>query len=111
VAQIEQLELPNGTKILVEADDQVRPSRRMEDVSRGRDVRASLSDALADLQGVAEAVEAKMRSLSSRPDSVTLELGVSVTTEAGVVLARASAAANLKVVMQWSYADGGADEK
>ena len=111
MAQIEQLELPNGTKILVEADDQVRPSRRMEDVSRGRDVRASLSDALADLQGVAEAVEAKMRSLSSRPDSVTLELGVSVTTEAGVVLARASAAANLKVVMQWSYADGGADEK
>lgn len=110
MTQIEQLELPNGTKILVAADDQVMPSRQMEDVSRGRNVRASLSDALDDLQGVAEAVEAKIRSLGSRPDTVSLELGVTVTTEAGVVLARASAAANLKVVMQWSYA-GATEEK
>jgi hypothetical protein len=73
-------------------------------VSRGpgRGIRATLDEALDDLHNIVEVIDAKTRMLAVRPDEVALELGVTMTAEAGVVIARASTEANLNLTLRWS---------
>ncbi|WP_327591759.1 CU044_2847 family protein [Streptomyces chartreusis] len=46
--------------------------------------------------------EQAARSGPGRPEKVTVEIGVNVTTDAGVVVARATTAAHLTVSVEWS---------
>ncbi|WP_285100880.1 CU044_2847 family protein [Promicromonospora sp. MEB111] len=103
MVRLEKLALGNGTEVLVEVEERA-PGPGTRPVSRGpgRGVKATLDEALDDLRGVVEAVDTKMRSLAVSPDEITLALGVSMTTEAGVVIARASTEANLSLTLRWS---------
>jgi hypothetical protein len=103
VVRFEKMELGNGTDVLVEVEER-KPAPGTRPVSRGpgRGVKATLGEALDDLHNIVEVVDAKTRALAVRPDEVTLELGVTMTAEAGVVIARASTEANLNLTLRWS---------
>ncbi|RSN13698.1 hypothetical protein DMH25_08775 [Streptomyces sp. WAC 01325] len=52
-----------------------------------------------------------LRSMPRSPDRITLEFGVKVTAEAGVVVARTAAEAHFTVGVEWDVTDsaGGSD--
>ncbi|MBB2948920.1 class 3 adenylate cyclase [Actinoplanes lutulentus] len=61
----------------------------------------TLEQALAQIRPAAEAIRDSVRSLAEPPDRVSVEFGVKVTAEAGVVVARATSEANFTVKMEW----------
>ncbi|MEU9575447.1 CU044_2847 family protein [Streptomyces massasporeus] len=59
---------------------------------------------------VAQLVAERARSGPGRPERVTVEIGVNVTTDAGVVVARATSAAHLTVSVEWAVGDAAAPD-
>ena len=57
--------------------------------------------ALSHLGPVMEAVTSQIRRLSSRPDEVGVELGVTLKAEAGILIAKTAAEGNIKVSLKW----------
>jgi hypothetical protein len=57
---------------------------------------------LERLQPMAQAIITKLRGLADSPDEVSVEFGIKMNVEAGLVIARSSAEANFKVTMLWS---------
>lgn len=53
------------------------------------------------VQPVIKAVAGKIRSLPDRPDRVSVEFGVTLTAEAGVIIARTATEANFRLTMEW----------
>lgn len=59
----------------------------------------TFEEALDKAQPVAEALVNKLRSLE--PDEATIEFGMTLSAEAGAILAAASSSAHYKVTLQW----------
>lgn len=57
--------------------------------------------ALERLKPIADAIIARLRGLTDPPDEVQVEFGVTLSAEAGVVVASASAEANYRVTLTW----------
>lgn len=57
--------------------------------------------ALGRLKPIADAIIARLRTLTDPPDEVQVEFGVTLSAEAGVVVASASAEANYRVILTW----------
>ncbi|SCF28461.1 CU044_2847 family protein [Micromonospora mirobrigensis] len=72
-----------------------------------RDANETLQQALARVRPAAEAVLDSVRGMASAPDKVTVEFGVKLTAEAGVVVARTAAEANFTVSVEWSAGGAG----
>jgi hypothetical protein len=85
--------------------DEIVVAGRLRDLA-GEGV-ASLDDLLSGVRTASERVVDIARDAVHPPDEVTLEFAVQLASEAGVVIARASAAANLKVTFRWSVTGGG----
>ncbi|MFE4687507.1 CU044_2847 family protein [Streptomyces sp. NPDC056721] len=95
-----RLELEDGGSILVEAPD----------VSEGPVPVGRVGDAIRDLpqsaqeylRPVTEMARTAMQQLrEAGPDSVEIEFGVDLATEAGAVIARSKASCHLKVTVAW----------
>ncbi|WP_234380096.1 CU044_2847 family protein [Streptomyces sp. CMB-StM0423] len=89
-----------------EADGIVRAARPGEvAASAGR----TLQDALDGIRPVAAAVHERLRALPAAPDRVTVEFGVKLSAEAGVIVARGTAEANFTVTLEWESGQGPRD--
>lgn len=102
VSHVEEMELGNGEVVRVEVEERTTGPGTRPVGRGGARMRSTLDDALDELDGMIEVVTERVRTLTSRPDELTLELGISLTTEAGVVIARAASEANLKMTFHWS---------
>ncbi|NNN37956.1 hypothetical protein HLK59_48150 [Streptomyces sp. S3(2020)] len=65
-------------------------------------LRAAVDRVRPAVQDVVES----LRAMPRRPDRITLEFGVKVTAEAGVVLARTAAEAHFSVGVEWETTGG-----
>ncbi|MEX2980975.1 CU044_2847 family protein [Streptomyces sp. C36] len=62
----------------------------------------SLESALGRLRSVAETLASSLRDVAHAPEEMTVEFGVKLNTEAGLVIAKAATEANFTVVMKWT---------
>jgi hypothetical protein len=92
--------------LLVERDtgDEIVAAGRVRDVAQAG--LATLDDALGGLRAAAERVVCMARDAIEPPQEVTVEFAVQLASEAGVVVARTSATANLKVAFRWELGGG-----
>ena len=67
----------------------------------------TLEEALGKAQPIASAVISKLRSISSPPDEVVVEFGLSLSAEAGAVLTSVSTEANVKLTLTWKQTPAG----
>ncbi|MBC2904720.1 CU044_2847 family protein [Streptomyces cupreus] len=101
---IGELPLDDGSVLLLEVSGE-EPGG-VDRVGRAADaVRSSadtLQQALTRMRPALEAVFATTRGLAHAPDEVTVEFGIKLTAEAGVVVARAATEANFTVSVRWA---------
>jgi hypothetical protein len=101
MSELIRVPLDGGGSILVEdtrpeTSGPVRAGRAGEAI---RDATGSLQAALVPVRRAAQAVLDELR--KAGPDEVTVELGVSLTAEAGAIITKTEAAANLTVTVTW----------
>lgn len=80
----------------------IRRPRPADDVGNAAD---TLRDAVDRVRPAVQDIVESLRSMPRRPDRITLEFGVKVTAEAGVVVARTAAEAHFTVGVEWDASD------
>lgn len=65
----------------------------------------TLGQMLDTVRPVADSFVQRFRGLAQAPDEITLEFGVSLSAEAGVVIASTATAANFSVTLTWNKSD------
>lgn len=96
--------LDDGNPFLIEVDEissstVVRSARPGEVAAT---VTTSFGAALAQLQPMAHTIIARFRDLPEKPDGISVEFGLKMTMEAGLVVAHSSGEANFRVSLQWN---------
>lgn len=88
-------------EVEVEVPDRLQPAAM--DVGRSARIDEGLHQALDFVAELAKEASERLHATLSAvaPDEVTIELGVTVGTKAGVVLTSASAEGQLKVSLKW----------
>lgn len=80
--------------------------------SRGEEIFATSTDTfesgMARVQRVAATMLERLADLPRKPDHIRAEFGLRVTAEAGLVVAKGSGDAHIKLELEWSRPDGGA---
>ncbi|MEW1589681.1 CU044_2847 family protein [Micromonospora vinacea] len=71
-------------------------------LDRIRPARQSLETALAHIKPALDAALGVVQGVAVRPDQVEVEIGVTLTAEAGAIVARTSAQGHLKVKLVWT---------
>lgn len=103
------LEVPveDGAVLLVEADREDIPQGLTLASPKPGEAAAkatrSLAESLEQLEPMLRTV--KDRLVASMPDHFTVEFGVKLGGETGIILAKGTAEVNLKIVMVWDRAD------
>jgi NTP-dependent ternary system trypsin peptidase co-occuring protein len=98
-----EVPLASGGSITVEVDDGPSP-RTMRGASPADLVERgsrTLEQGLADIAPALQEVLAKLRGVSTELSQIEVELGLKLTGEAGMVVARAGAEANFRVLVRW----------
>ncbi|MFE1437280.1 CU044_2847 family protein [Streptomyces sp. NPDC058739] len=94
--------LENGGSVLVEVDSGPQAVVR---VARSGGVVAEASETLErgldSVREAAHAVLARVADLPRQPDKITLELGLKLSAEAGVFLAKTAGEGSLTLTMEW----------
>jgi len=81
----------------------VVPAGRIRDLQkRGT---STFEDALNGLQAAAQQAISNVLKIANPPREVSVQFGVQLATEAGVVVARATASANMIVTFNWTLGD------
>jgi NTP-dependent ternary system trypsin peptidase co-occuring protein len=103
VASFVEVPLPGGGSLIVEAadglDDAVVRAGRVQQIADAAS--ESFESALDRVRLAATVVHDKLSELADPPGEVTVEFAIKLGTAAGVVVASASAEANLKVQLRW----------
>ncbi len=81
----------------------IRRPRPADGVSGAAD---TLRGAVDRMRPAVSDIVDSLRSMPRRPDRITLEFGVKVTAEAGVIVARSTAEAHFTVGVEWEAAPG-----
>nr|WSZ99207.1 hypothetical protein OH820_29210 [Streptomyces sp. NBC_00857] len=80
--------------------------------SRGEEIFATSTDTfesgMARVQRVAATMLERLADLPRKPDHIRAEFGLRVTAEAGLVVAKGSGDAHIKLELEWSRPEGGA---
>jgi hypothetical protein len=93
--------LEAGNSLVVEVDEEpgivrsARPGELMATASQ------TFESALVKVKPAAEALLATFRNLAESPDEITVDFGMKVTAEAGLVIAQGGAEANFAVKLAW----------
>lgn len=100
--------LQEGGAIMVEVDSSPAPTgktvRGVTPAEVVEKARQSFETSLERIKPVAAAIIAKLRELSDQPEQVSVEFGIKLSAEAGVVLASTGVEANFKVTLMWKRA-------
>ena len=103
MATVVEMPLEDGSTILVEVSED---EQRLQRVGRAgtvvREATETLEEALRRVRPAVTAVLKQVRDLATPPDKVTVEFGVKLTAEAGVVIAKAASEANFKLSLEWT---------
>lgn len=98
-----QFELDEGGSVVVEVDEPTVGGA--ERVARADEVikytEGTLQSALDQIRPAADAVIAKLQSLSRQPEEIGVEFGIKLGAKAGAFLASADAEATFKVTLKW----------
>ncbi len=62
----------------------------------------TFQNALERIKPAAAAIIAKIRELPDTPDELTVEFGIRLSAAAGVVLTKAAAEGNYKIILKWT---------
>ena len=104
MSRIVAVPLDGGVSVLVEAAEGEETG--IDRVSRlgdaVRDSAETLQQALTRVRPAVAAVFGSMRTLPEPPEKISVEFGIRLTAEAGVVVARASTEANFTVTLEWT---------
>ncbi|GIF99495.1 CU044_2847 family protein [Catellatospora citrea] len=103
-----EVTLEDGTRLLVEPSD----GERDELVEAGvgdhiTTARDSFQTMMSRLRPVIQTVTDQVSSLPRRPDKFTVEIGIKITAESGVVIAKAASEGHLTLTMEWSGPERG----
>ncbi|GGV87935.1 hypothetical protein GCM10010294_70270 [Streptomyces griseoloalbus] len=109
MAETTEFTASDGTVVRVEVDgpappygaDAHEPVRRRGRPETAQTAAGTLREAVDRIRPAARDVLDSLRAMPQAPDRVTLEFGVKLAADAGVVLARASSEAHFKVLMEW----------
>ncbi|MCK4856620.1 MAG: hypothetical protein KAT58_01495 [candidate division Zixibacteria bacterium] len=103
--QLIEFPLEDGSTILVEVDEPESAGGTARVARRGDKIvekaNQSFETALDKVKPTANAVIAKLRGLYDPPDEISVEFGIKLSAETGVVLAAAGMEANFKVTLKW----------
>ncbi|HXO20879.1 MAG TPA: CU044_2847 family protein [Thermoanaerobaculia bacterium] len=104
MSHLVKMQVGAGIEVAVEVPDRMEPASF--DVGLPTRVEKGLEDALDFVAEFAKSAAARLNAAlaSAAPDEVTLEFGVVVGTEAGVILTSASVQGQLKVSLKWKRA-------
>ncbi|HEV2136905.1 MAG TPA: CU044_2847 family protein [Terracidiphilus sp.] len=102
--------LESGESFAAEVDDPIEDHKTV----RGLGARTELiiessktfEAAIQNVQRAAEVLVDRLRSLSRKPDEVSVEFGVKLSAEAGAIVAKASTDANFKITLKWKGNEG-----
>ena len=97
-----QYELPDGTPILIEIEEDEAQGRQRVSRSKEGFVQAEqgFSEAMAHIKQAAECVLQSFRDMQT-PDEITLDFGIKFKAGAGVVFASASSQSTFHVTLKW----------
>jgi len=107
MARLVEFDLEDGGHVIVEsnAPEQTTGS---QPVSRNgvivEKAKATFEKSLGAIKPIAAGVMKTLHELNN-PDELTLEFGITMTAEAGAILAAASGSANLKISLKWKNAN------
>jgi ribosome-associated translation inhibitor RaiA len=102
----------DGSQFCLDVEADMDDQEGVELAATGHGVRAritafSLASALDNVMPAIDTVVRKVRERRIAPDEVTLELGLKVGGEHGVILTKGTAEANLKLTVKWRSGLGG----
>jgi hypothetical protein len=104
VSRLVEVPLAVGGSITVEVDE-VGSGRTMRGGDRGAELvergSRTLEESLDTIAPALQEVLSKLRGVSSELSQIEVELGLKFTGEAGMVVARAGAEANFRVLVRW----------
>lgn len=108
MAELVAVPLENGGVIVVEMDHAqagvVKAGRAGQIVGQATQ---TLEAALESVTPAAQAILAKLR--QARPHEITVELGLTLTAEAGAIIAKTTSGCHLKVTLRWERDDDRAE--
>ncbi|MFJ5064382.1 CU044_2847 family protein [Streptomyces nigra] len=88
------------------SEDVYEPIRRPRPADDAAGAADTLRAAVDRVRPAVQDIVDSLRSMPRRPDRITLEFGVKVTAEAGVVVARSTAEAHFTVGVEWDTTGG-----
>ncbi len=104
MSRLIEVPLSTGGSITVEVDEPTG-GRTMRGGDRGADLvergGRTLEDSLGTIAPALKEVLDKLRGVSTELSQIEVELGLKLTGEAGMVVARAGAEANFRVLVRW----------
>ena len=100
MAHLVEFDLREGGSIIVEVDDAIsRPVRVSKPGEIADKAKKSFDEAVAGIRPIAQAVVSQLVELA--PETISVELGVKFSAEAGVVLAKAASEGTCKLTLTW----------
>jgi hypothetical protein len=98
-----EVPVSDADAILVEVDDEaasglVRSGRTGHAVLAATE---SFEAALDRFRPMAQALVSRFRDLADLPDQITIEFGIKLSVDAGLVIAHTASEAHFKVILQW----------
>jgi hypothetical protein len=104
MSRLVEVPLATGGSITVEVDG-IADTRTMRGGDRGRELiergGRTLEDSLEAIAPALHAVLERLRGISSELSDIEVELGLKLTGDAGMIVARAGAEANFRVLVRW----------
>lgn len=105
MSQLVEFPLAGGGTVRVEVEEEgiARAGRAGEVVATAQQ---TLQKALDPIRPIAESVLEKLHGLAETPDRISVEFGVKLSAETGVIVARGTAEANFTVQLEWNRPAG-----
>jgi hypothetical protein len=105
VSQLVEFPLAGGGSVRVEVGEEgiARAGRAGEVVATAQQ---TLQKALDPIRPIAESVLEKLHDLAETPDRISVEFGLKLSVETGVIVARGTAEANFTVQLEWNRPAG-----
>ena len=97
--------LEDGERVRVEVSSEEGRVTRGHPADVIEPAKVAFDAALAKLQPICSAIVLQARGLIDQPEEFSVEFGVNLSAEVGVVIASTAAQANLKVSVKWKKAE------
>lgn len=106
MTSVGDMQLGDGTSVRVELAD---GESGFDRVGRGpgglaRSSAETLQEALDHIRPALDTMAGSVRQMVHRPDKVSVEFGIKLAAEAGVVVAKATSEANFTLTLEWNGA-------